>query len=425
MVLRGARDETNVLAPVRSPMPHDVFISYSPKDKPVADAACAVLEAHKLRCWIAPRDLMPGSDKGEATASAIDQSRVFVLIFSSAANASADVRREVERAVNRGIAVIPVRIEDVTPAKSLEYFISTPHWLDAFTPPLERHLLYLTHVVRHLLHGAELPDRPAARPNHAPGAQPVRVDRRLLIGAGGAVLALGLGGWLIWGRSPPSFVGKWMAEVQLTPEALSPLPFTYATDVFVSAALHAGPAMGTFEVTPAGRYSYITSVEDQGGVSLEGDRLTFTSDATRQSSSMAFYVVPPEQIAGLAIGLGGDAGDSGLVLNPSAPLIQITLPGKPEAAAQGPLAAVAGRWSSSSPSYGTGATITLALEIVPEGRYSFHAGSHESGLWQAENGKWTRTPQNRAPLRGTYEFEGSDRVRCVDGTGVTVWTRAE
>jgi hypothetical protein len=46
-------------------MARDVFISYSSKDKPTADAVCATLEANGIRCWIAPRDVVPGSDWGE------------------------------------------------------------------------------------------------------------------------------------------------------------------------------------------------------------------------------------------------------------------------------------------------------------------------------------------------------------------------
>jgi len=34
-------------------MAHDVFISYSAEDKPIADAVCAALEAEHIRCWIA------------------------------------------------------------------------------------------------------------------------------------------------------------------------------------------------------------------------------------------------------------------------------------------------------------------------------------------------------------------------------------
>jgi hypothetical protein len=39
-------------------MARDVFLSYSSKDKTVADAACAMLEAKGVRRWMAPRDIV-------------------------------------------------------------------------------------------------------------------------------------------------------------------------------------------------------------------------------------------------------------------------------------------------------------------------------------------------------------------------------
>ena len=62
---------------------------------------------------------------------------MLVLVFSSHANQSPQVGREVERAVNRGIPIVPLRIENISPTQSLEYFIGTVHWLDALTPPVE------------------------------------------------------------------------------------------------------------------------------------------------------------------------------------------------------------------------------------------------------------------------------------------------
>jgi TIR domain len=41
-------------------MNFDAFISYSANDKVIADAACATLERAGIRCWIAPRDVVPG-----------------------------------------------------------------------------------------------------------------------------------------------------------------------------------------------------------------------------------------------------------------------------------------------------------------------------------------------------------------------------
>ena len=137
-------------------MAHDVFISYSLKDKQIADAACVVLETNGIRCWIAPRDIVPGRDWGGSIMEAIRGSGAMVLIFSANANTSAQIKREVERAINKGIPVIPFRIEDVAPSDTLEYFISTPHWLDAFTPPMEPHLAYLAEVARQIVGGSNV-----------------------------------------------------------------------------------------------------------------------------------------------------------------------------------------------------------------------------------------------------------------------------
>src|ERR1700742_3857734 len=190
-------------------MAHDVFICYSSRDKPVADAVCAVLEAEGVRCWIAPRDILPGADWGESIIDSINEARAMVLIFSSNANAAqSQIKREVERAVNKGISVIPFRIENVMPAKSLEYFLSTPHWLDAFTPPLEKHLTYLADVIRRILDGQPSVERTITL------QAPVGLDRRIVIGGGiaGVAALAGLGYWALQPSTPPSFVGRWTAE---------------------------------------------------------------------------------------------------------------------------------------------------------------------------------------------------------------------
>ena len=119
---------------------HDVFISYSSKDKAAADAACNVLERNGVRVWMAPRDILPGVGWAESLIGAINNARVMVLVYSSNANHSPQIEREVERAINKGLPVVPFRVEDVAPSATLEYFISETHWLDAFTPPLEHHL---------------------------------------------------------------------------------------------------------------------------------------------------------------------------------------------------------------------------------------------------------------------------------------------
>ncbi len=133
-------------------MAHDVFISYSSRDKTVADAACATLESKGIRCWIAPRDILPSADWDSSIVRAIKGSRVMVLVFSSNTNSSPDmIRREVWLAAKRNIPIIPLRVENVVPADEFEFILSTPHWLDAFTPPLQKHLEYLADVIRGIL----------------------------------------------------------------------------------------------------------------------------------------------------------------------------------------------------------------------------------------------------------------------------------
>ena len=132
-------------------MAHDVFISHARDDKTIADAICATLEREGVRCWVAPRDIRPGAEWSEAIIEGIKLARVFVLVFSSRTNASGHVRREVERAVNHGLIVVPFRIEDVLPEGALEYHLGAVHWLDAMTPPLEAHVKRLVEIARSIL----------------------------------------------------------------------------------------------------------------------------------------------------------------------------------------------------------------------------------------------------------------------------------
>src|SRR5438552_1616483 len=132
-------------------MAHDVFISHSTNNRPVANAVCAALENVAIRCWIAPRDVLPGrSYSGEIT-RAIQQSRAFVLIFSEQSNNSEQVLREVQLAANSRLHIVQFRIDAVVPSDDLEYYLSGPHWLDAVTPPLENHLGQLQASMKALL----------------------------------------------------------------------------------------------------------------------------------------------------------------------------------------------------------------------------------------------------------------------------------
>jgi hypothetical protein len=227
-------------------MAHDVFISYSSKDKIIADAVCAHLEGRGIRCWIAPRDINPGRSYGEEITVAIEASTALVLVFSSNANVSTHIPKEIERAESHRVPVIPLRIEPVVPSNSLDYFISSVQWLDAITPPLEQHLESLANAILKIL-----PERPGPstapveglRPLSAPPVFPAvaRVKRRvgLVAGMGAAGVALAAASWLSWSHRADSTVAPSTAA---TPRSMAGRQTSQTSDI---AAPTASPSAET------------------------------------------------------------------------------------------------------------------------------------------------------------------------------------
>jgi hypothetical protein len=141
-------------------MGHDVFISHSSKDAAVAHAILRQLERDGVRCWIAPRDIVPGATWATSIVQAITGSRLMVLVVSANSNQSSHVCREVERSIGKGVPVVPVRIDDVVPTGDLEYFLSACHWMRMPAETSDEHLRQLSDAVRVLL--ARAADGPPA-----------------------------------------------------------------------------------------------------------------------------------------------------------------------------------------------------------------------------------------------------------------------
>jgi TIR domain len=110
---------------------HDVFISYASQDAAVANAVVEALERSGIACWIAPRDVTPGTFYGDEIVHAIDAAKASVLVLSQNAAASQHVLREVERAASKRHAVVSLRIDQAPLPAGLEYFLNTSQWLEA------------------------------------------------------------------------------------------------------------------------------------------------------------------------------------------------------------------------------------------------------------------------------------------------------
>ncbi len=132
-------------------MAHDVFISYSSKNKAVADIICNGLENRHIRCWYAPRDITPGDMYGEAISNAIKGTRVFVVVYSNESRTSKPVLQEIELATRAECVIIPFKTTLDTFEGAFDYYLSNIHWIDAVTPPMDKRVSELADVVEHIL----------------------------------------------------------------------------------------------------------------------------------------------------------------------------------------------------------------------------------------------------------------------------------
>jgi hypothetical protein len=82
--------------------------------------------------------------------------------------------------VHKNLRILPFRIEDVVPSRSLEYFLSAQHWLDGFPAPREPQYQRLCACLRQWL--TPIPAHPV-RPQAAAASAPPRLIHGLRIPA--------------------------------------------------------------------------------------------------------------------------------------------------------------------------------------------------------------------------------------------------
>lgn len=116
------------------------FISYSSKDKNVADNLCNKLESRGIRVWYAPRNVV--GPYATAIMKGIMEADYFIVIVSHNSLASQHVLNEIDNAHSRlpELKFKPLRIDDIALTPEFSYYLSRQHWLDATVPPLEERL---------------------------------------------------------------------------------------------------------------------------------------------------------------------------------------------------------------------------------------------------------------------------------------------
>jgi hypothetical protein len=412
-------------------MPYDAFISYSSRDKATADATCAALEAAGIRCWIAPRDILPGADWGEAIVLAINSCRVMILIFSANANESPQIRREVERAVSKGLPIVPVRIEAIAPSRSLEYFIATVHWLDALTPPLEEHLRRLAETVKTLLQIDPVPPRiatpdasraapVAAKLLEPKGFEPKPLEpKHRMVAALVAVIVLvvGAASFGFWRfLSPAPVPGVFPSP---SPSAPLPSPASPAAPVRQASAVESA-MVGTFardavhddydwhyvySVAADGTYR-LTSTQDEYGTFQAGNgRYRTVAGKTGRARTGTYRAVGSDAIE--IVNAGGT-----FVFHPMQP----TAPLNPA----NPL--MLGVWQENT--IQGGVPWVLTIQNNPDGTYHYEARAEDSGSATIGNQQWRRTSSVTGEARaGTYRVVDANSVEITGPEGPAVWRR--
>ena len=114
---------------------YDVFISYSTVDKLIAEAVCGYLESHKIRCFVAHRDIPRGVEWALAIPPAIKESKMMLAVFSRSFNISAQADNELHIAEKVKIPVLTFRLSDDDFEGVKEYFLIKSNWIDAFPEP--------------------------------------------------------------------------------------------------------------------------------------------------------------------------------------------------------------------------------------------------------------------------------------------------
>jgi TolB-like protein len=132
----------------------------------VAETVCAALEQAGIRCWVAPRDVMPGTLYADAIVRALNDAKAVVILLTENAVASPHVGKEIERSSSKRRPLIALRLDAAPLTPAFEYFLSESQWIDAQSAGVAAVMPRLIQALRQLHAG---PSAPGAR--EAPTSQ--------------------------------------------------------------------------------------------------------------------------------------------------------------------------------------------------------------------------------------------------------------
>jgi TolB-like protein/Tfp pilus assembly protein PilF len=160
-----------------------VFISYASPDAAEAQKVCAALEAAGFLCWIAPRNVVPGTLYADSIVRGIDESMILVLVLSVHAVASAHVGKELERATAKRHPIIALRMDKAPLTAGFEYFLNESQWIEVGSGGSDAAIGQLVGAVGQHLAAGTVPTNQAAPPIFAKGKASARGHLWIIAGA--------------------------------------------------------------------------------------------------------------------------------------------------------------------------------------------------------------------------------------------------
>lgn len=112
-------------------MAGEIFISYRRADEPHARLLYNRLKDLGVEAWY-DAHVGAGEDWRTSTARALQNARIFVLLFSRAAAASDDITKELAAATFSKKLIVPVRLEDIQPEGAFLYELAGRNWINAY-----------------------------------------------------------------------------------------------------------------------------------------------------------------------------------------------------------------------------------------------------------------------------------------------------
>lgn len=134
-------------------MAHEVFISYSPPDRPAAFDICAFLESRDIGCWLVDRDASPANREGSRQEALASSQALLVVVSSHTLDSASPQRLEMQEAQTGNIPIIFFLVEDLQNLINISMFMKEQITIDAFDITVEEPLEKLSTVLLKALKG--------------------------------------------------------------------------------------------------------------------------------------------------------------------------------------------------------------------------------------------------------------------------------